>query len=80
MTVTRIQTTSGQYPVKGVGYDPNAGTVLDPETGNDLPADHISRCPPSSPYIPQSEPTPLTLHSGPKPTPLTLYLNLNPPP
>jgi len=45
MTVTRIQTTSGQYPVKGVGYDPNAGTVLDPETGNDLPADHISRCP-----------------------------------
>ena len=43
MTVTKVQTTAGQYPVRGVGYDPNAGTVLDPETGNDLPPDHIQR-------------------------------------
>ena len=43
MTVTRIQTKAAQYPVKGVGYDPNAGTVIDPQTGNDLPAEHINR-------------------------------------
>jgi magnesium-transporting ATPase (P-type) len=43
MTVQKLQTTAGQYPVKGVGYNPELGTVVDPESGNDLPAEHIAR-------------------------------------
>jgi potassium/sodium efflux P-type ATPase len=43
MTVQKVQTTSGQYPVKGVGYDPNLGTVCNPETGQPIEAKHMKQ-------------------------------------
>ncbi|EKX34242.1 hypothetical protein GUITHDRAFT_80735 [Guillardia theta CCMP2712] len=43
MTVQRVQTTEAQYPVKGVGYSPELGTIVDPNSGEELAAEHKGR-------------------------------------